>query len=120
MKLSNNKWSYVLLLVTSVLIASYNMQLKFIQWHSRTAEDHLYDLIDLGYLSLINYIVLFVLVVLPSAVLINILQKTLDSPVIATNNSKLKYISSITIVVCTVLIVITVLFWINSVYMIFS
>jgi hypothetical protein len=120
MKLSTTKWNYVLLLVTSVFIASYNMKWVFAQWHTRTPEDHLYDLIDLAYLSLINYLVLFVLVVLPSALLINVLQKTLDSPVIANHNSKLKYISSINIVVCAVLIVITVLFWINSVYLIYA
>ena len=113
MKLSANKVSYVLLLVTSVFIASYNAQLRFAQWHSRTSEDHLYDLIDLAFVSLILYIGLFVLVVLPSALIINLLQKTLDNPVIAHSNSKFRYISSVTIVVCAVLIVINVLFWIN-------
>jgi hypothetical protein len=120
MKLSSNKWSYVLLLLTSTLIAGYNLQLKFIQWHSRTSEDHLYDLIDLAYLSLVTCIVVFIMVVLPSALLINLLQKRLDSPVIASSNSELKYISSVTIAVCTVLIVVTILFWLNSTYMFFS
>lgn len=107
MKLSASKISFCLMLLTSVIVALYYIEINSAIMYPSSPKDYL---INLAMFSVIAYFVFAVLVLIPTSLVVMKLQKWIDSPEVTSYRNN---IHSVFIVACVVTILLTFLAWLN-------
>jgi uncharacterized membrane protein YhaH (DUF805 family) len=105
MKLSASRMRYLLMLLTSVIVAVYYIEINQTELHPATTKDYL---INLGMFSVIAYFIFAVFVLLPTSLIVMKLHKMIDTHEAV---STIQDIDSVFIITCVATIWLCFLTW---------